>query len=135
MPHKPLAGYITFFEPDQRTARESLVWEAGECVGYREEFLSGDQHLGAYVCHLTIAAPKLTMQVGSASQYVPAAARTHGVPPLAPLTVAAALPPAAALPTSLPLNKEGRYAARLHLMQQARTGLEYQPQRRSTNCP
>jgi len=79
-PHKPLAGCITFFEPDQRTARESVAWEAGECVSYHEEFLSGSQELGAYVCHLIIAAPKLTLRTGSAGQYVPPAARTHGVP-------------------------------------------------------
>ena len=28
--HKPLAGHVTFFETDQRTARETLNWVAGQ---------------------------------------------------------------------------------------------------------
>jgi hypothetical protein len=31
---------------------------------YQKEFAAGDQGVGAYVCHLTIAAPKLTIQPG-----------------------------------------------------------------------
>jgi hypothetical protein len=34
--HKPLAGHVTFFETDRRTARETLSREAGACVGYHE---------------------------------------------------------------------------------------------------
>ena len=39
--HKPLAGHVTFFETDQRTARETPSWAAGECVGYHESFVAG----------------------------------------------------------------------------------------------
>ena len=39
---KPLAGHVTFFETDRRTARETLRWAAGECVGYHGVFVSGD---------------------------------------------------------------------------------------------
>ena len=35
---KPLAGHVTFFGTDRRTARETLAWAAGECVGYHETF-------------------------------------------------------------------------------------------------
>ena len=31
--HEPLAGHVTFFETGGRMARETLAWEAGECVG------------------------------------------------------------------------------------------------------
>lgn len=62
--YKPLAGHVTFFETDRRTARETLLWEAGNCVSYHENFVAGDSREGTYVCHLTIAAPKLTMQPG-----------------------------------------------------------------------
>jgi hypothetical protein len=44
----------------------------------REEFPSGDAEQGAYVCHLTIATPKLTMQPGGPASYVSPAAGEHG---------------------------------------------------------
>jgi len=31
--HQPLAGHLTFFGTDRRTARKTLSWTAGECVG------------------------------------------------------------------------------------------------------
>ena len=40
--HKPLAGHVTFFETGGRTARETLAWEAGACVGYHETLAAGD---------------------------------------------------------------------------------------------
>jgi hypothetical protein len=63
-PYKPLAGRIVFFDTQGGAARETLSWEAGECVGYREEFVAGSSE-GAYVCHLTITAPQLSMQAGA----------------------------------------------------------------------
>ncbi|WP_375418567.1 type VI secretion system tube protein TssD [uncultured Hymenobacter sp.] len=66
-PYKPLPGRVVFYETQGRTARETLSWEAGNCVGYREDFQSGSIEDGAYVCHVTITAPKLTMQAGQVS--------------------------------------------------------------------
>lgn len=63
-PNKPLAGQVVFLAAQGGSALETLGWETGQCVGYREEFAAGDQDAGAYVCHLTIAAPKLTIQSG-----------------------------------------------------------------------
>ena len=63
-PNKPLAGQVVFLAAQGGSAVETLGWEAGQCVGYQEEFAAGDQEAGAYVCHLTIAAPKLTLQPG-----------------------------------------------------------------------
>ena len=60
---------------------ETLAWEAGECVGYHEEFAAGDADAGAYVCYLTIAAPRLTLLPGAPAAYVRPAARDHGRPP------------------------------------------------------
>ena len=85
--HKTLAGHITFFAADRRTVLEAVSWEIGYCVGYREEFISGDDTDGAYVCHLTIAAPQLEMHAGRPSAYTPPTPREHGQPvaPLAPV--------------------------------------------------
>ena len=79
-PYKPLAGRIIFFDGKGGSALETLTWEAGECVGYQEVFASGDADAGAYVCHLTIAAPQLTMLPGGPAAYVSPAARDHGEP-------------------------------------------------------
>lgn len=89
-PYKPLAGIIIFRDAKGGTTLETLAWEAGECVGYQEEFLSGNDTEGAYVCYLTIAAPKLTMQVGYPAAYVAPAAGEHGSPVLAAAPVVAA---------------------------------------------
>lgn len=128
--YKPLDGDVTFFYTDQRTARESVSWEAGHCVGYHEVFASGDLNAGSYVCHVTIAAPKLTLQAGRPGRYVSPAPREHGTPvaSLAPLPPSP-LPP---LPVPTPLvsplpDKKARYAARMHLMQRAHTGLAATP--------
>ena len=40
--HKPLAGHVTFFEDDRRTARETVSFAAGQCVSYQESFVAGD---------------------------------------------------------------------------------------------
>jgi len=77
-PFKPLAGRVVFRSAQGGAALETLRWEDGQCVGYREEFLHGSVHEGAYVCHLTIAAPKLTMAPGGPASYVSPAAGEHG---------------------------------------------------------
>ncbi len=97
-PFKPLAGRVIFYDAKGGPALETLAWEEGQCVGYQEEFASGDQNQGAYVCYLTIAAPKLTMQPGGPAAYVGPAAGEHGSPQQAllnpfPLVVSPATPP------------------------------------------
>lgn len=67
-----------FFDGKGGPALEMLGWEMGQCVGYREEFADGNANAGAYVCHLTIATPQLTMQPGGPAAYVSLAAGDHG---------------------------------------------------------
>lgn len=55
---------MVFLAAPGGSAVETLGWEVGQCVGYQEAFAAGDQEAGAYVCHLTIAAAKLTTQAG-----------------------------------------------------------------------
>ena len=73
-------------------ARETLAWEAGECVGYHETLAAGDGKAGAYVCQLVIAAPKLVLTPGGPARplvaatprdYVTAASNTMAAPPRA----------------------------------------------------
>ena len=78
--HKPLNGRVIFRNAQGGAALETLSWEGGQCVGYQEAFLSGSVNEGAYVCHLTIAAPKLTMAPGGPASYVGPAAGEHGRP-------------------------------------------------------
>ncbi|WP_156176005.1 hypothetical protein [Hymenobacter terrenus] len=42
---------------DNGIAVETLTFKAAYCVGYDEEFESGNEHLGAYVCHFTLSDP------------------------------------------------------------------------------
>jgi hypothetical protein len=42
-PYKPLAGRVSFYDAKGGPVLETLAWEAGQCVGYQEEFSSGDQ--------------------------------------------------------------------------------------------
>jgi hypothetical protein len=97
-PYKPLAGRVVFYDVKGGPVLETLAWEEGQCVGYQEEFVSGDQNQGAYVCHLTIAAPTLTLQPGGPAAYADPAPGEHGSPPQAllnplPLVVSPATPP------------------------------------------
>ncbi|RZJ93136.1 MAG: hypothetical protein EOO60_05750 [Hymenobacter sp.] len=89
-PYKPLVGQISFYDAKGGPVLETLAWEEGQCVGYQEEFTSGDQRQGAYVCHLTIATPKLTMHPGGPAAYMAPAAGEHGPPASAAATVVAA---------------------------------------------
>jgi hypothetical protein len=89
-PNKPLAGRVIFYDAKGGPILEALTWEDGQCVGYQEEFVSGSVAEGAYVCHLTIAAPKLMLQPGGPLAYVAPAPGEHGMPPLAGASVLAA---------------------------------------------
>ncbi|WP_046242592.1 type VI secretion system tube protein TssD [Hymenobacter terrenus] len=86
-PHKPLPGYI-LFRAANGTVLETLAWEAGHCMGYREEFDDGhlDGSEGAYLAFVTISAPKLTLTPGAPAAYVAPAPREHGTPPQQALT-------------------------------------------------
>jgi hypothetical protein len=97
-PYKLLAGYVIFYDAKGGPALETLSWEEGQCVGYQEEFSSGNQQQGAYVCHLTIAARKLTLQPGGPAAYVDPTPGEHGSPTQAllnplPLIVSPVTPP------------------------------------------
>lgn len=120
--HKSLPGHVTFSEADRRTARETLSFQAGKCVGYQETFTAGAINPGAYVCQLTLASDGLTLTPGSApTPYVSAAPRDYAyVPP----ALAASITQTLATPL---LTKQQRYTARLNLLQQARTQLAAAP--------
>ena len=117
--HQPLAGHVTFFETDRRTARETVAWDAGECVGYHESFAAGDTGDGAYVCQLVISAPRLVLTPGGPARALAAAT---------PRDYATALPPAlaASIKTAMAtpvLSKQQRYDARMSLLGNARAQL------------
>ena len=117
--NKPQAGHVTFFETNQPTARETLSFSAGHCVGYFESFVSGDAEVGAYRCTLTIATEKLEITPGGPlSAFVPAEAREYA----APLAAAVAAPVAAVMPSKLE-----RYNARMSMMGNARNKLTTVP--------
>ena len=78
--YKPLAGCLVFYDAKGGPALETLSWTEGHCVGYQEEFRSGNDQEGAYVCHLTIAATVLTWQAGGPGSYRAPTPREHGQP-------------------------------------------------------
>jgi hypothetical protein len=79
--HKPLSGHVTFFETNRQTARETVSFAAGQCVGYQETFVAGDGAAGAYVCQLTITSDGLTLAPGGpAGAFVAPAAREYAAP-------------------------------------------------------
>jgi hypothetical protein len=63
-PQKPQAGQVVFHDMTQLVAHETIAFTAGKCVGYTETFESGAKSEGAYVCHLTIAAPEYELRGG-----------------------------------------------------------------------
>lgn len=84
---------------------ETLSWEAGQCVGYQKEFAQGSLDEGAYVCHLTITTPGLTVQPGGPAAYAAPAPGEHGSPQQALLNpTPLRIPPAA--PGVLPALEE-----------------------------
>lgn len=86
-PYQPQAGKVIFYDVKGGPALETLAWEDGQCVGYQEEFVSGNVAEGTYVCRLTIATPKLTMQPGGPLAYVAPTPGEHGSPASAAATV------------------------------------------------
>jgi hypothetical protein len=119
--HKPLDGHVTFFETDRRTARETVSFAAGACVGYHEAFASGDGTAGAYVCQLTIAAAKLVLTPGGPPRPLVAATPRDYV------TAVAAAPLPTTLATLPELNKQQRYDKRMGLMSSAQGKLATAP--------
>ncbi|GAA4027448.1 hypothetical protein GCM10022409_09300 [Hymenobacter glaciei] len=114
--HKPLAGHVTFFDTGRHTARETLSWEAGQCVGYHETFVSGDGTAGAYVCNLVVSATRLELiSGGPVRAMASAAAREYAYVPssetLAPLAAVAEL------------SKQQRYDVRMSMMANAQKKL------------
>lgn len=105
------------------TARETLAWEAGECVGYHEIFAAGDGTAGAYVCQFVIAAPRLVLTPGGSARPL-AAATPRDYATARPPVLAASMKAAQAAP--LP-NKQQRYDARMKLLGGARAKLADTP--------
>ena len=120
---KPLAGHVTFFGTDRRTARETLSWAAGECVGYHESFAAGDTGGGAYVCQLVIAAGKLVLTPGGPPRPLAAATPRD----YATAAMPAALAPLATVAGLSELSKQQRYDARMSLMGNAQGQLAGRP--------
>lgn len=63
-PHYPLDGHVSFYQSSEFMARETVSFQAGQCVSYQEVFEAGADLVGSYRCALTIAAPKLTLTTG-----------------------------------------------------------------------
>ena len=63
-PHYPLSGHVSFFQVNTFMAHETVSFQDGQCIGYREEFEAGADGMGSYRCTLTIAAAKLTLTAG-----------------------------------------------------------------------
>jgi hypothetical protein len=63
-PHRPLDGHVSFYQSSEFMARETVSFQAGECVSYQEVFEAGADLVGSYRCALTIAAPKLELTTG-----------------------------------------------------------------------
>ena len=79
-PTKQLPGKIVFFAAQGGAALETVAWAAAWCVGYQEDFISGDQNEGAYVCRIHIAAPVIEMLAGGPGGYAAPPAGTHPEP-------------------------------------------------------
>ena len=76
----PVDGYVVFSGGPGEPAIETVSWEAGQCVFYREEFNKGSITDGSYICQWRIAAAKLVFSVGPPKPFVAAAPREHGTP-------------------------------------------------------
>ena len=104
-PFKKVAGEVIFYDTTQLVAHETIAFAAGQCVGYHENFQSGADRDGAYVCRLAIAAPAFELRSGgpaalaavmdaTASASTPVAAALPLVQAALPTTPILALPPA-----------------------------------------
>ena len=88
-PHKPPDGYVTFFETNRQTARETVRFATGQCVGCEEVFVAGSSEEGAYVCQLIITSTGLVLTPGGPTgAFVAPAAREHGSPVMAQVAAA-----------------------------------------------
>jgi hypothetical protein len=76
--YKPLSGHVTFFETDRCTARETVSFAGGACMGYHEVLAGNNGAAGAYVCQLTIAAAQLMLTPGGPPRPLVAAPLRHG---------------------------------------------------------
>ena len=91
-PQHPLDGHVSFFSGTALMAHETVGFTAGECVSYTETYESGSEGIGAYQCHLTIAAAKLALSAGGpALAYVAPAAGNHGLPGMSGIVQGAAI--------------------------------------------
>ena len=97
---------------------ETIAFAAGQCVGYAETFESGAGRDGAYVCHLTVAAPSFELRRGGA----PAAAATTATALQTAAKIAAKAKPAAAIvaaaagASTADVAKAGAAAAAAHIL-------------------
>ena len=78
-----------------------VAWAAAWCVGYQEDFISGDRNEGAYVYQIRIAAPVIQMLAGGPSSHVAPAAGEPADPPLALVANPFAVAVAAATATAV----------------------------------
>ena len=114
--YKPLNGYITFFETNQQTARETVSFKAGQCVGYHETFVSGEGEAGAYVCQLILTSDGLVLTPGGpASAFVAPAAREHGSPIVTLAPQVASVAAASLVPPHLPAPAPAPGYQQVHL--------------------
>jgi hypothetical protein len=89
-PHYPLDGHVSFYQVSGLMASETVMFKAGQCIGYQEVFEAGADLVGSYRCSLTIAAAQLELVAGgplSSSTFAPGAG---GLAAAAGATVAAA---------------------------------------------
>ena len=123
-PHKELAGHVTFFAADRRTARETVSFAAGQCVSYQETFVAGDGAAGAYRCQLTITSKGLTLVAGGPAQvFVAPATREYAAPIVPDLTSGSILRTNASIgPSShLPTKQQKARLATLRRLRRAQT--------------
>jgi hypothetical protein len=97
--YKSLPGQVVFHDFEGGAVSETLAWEIGYCVGYKEDFASNDLNEGAYICHLTIASPKLTVQCGALATSQSPALGGHSSPQLAAPVLEEEQEPALAQPS------------------------------------
>jgi hypothetical protein len=87
--HKPLDGQVVFYDIASQIAHETIAFTAGECVQYREQFASGADGDGAYVCYLTITASGFELRAGGPAMALATSEElaTPNVTAVAPATV------------------------------------------------
>lgn len=106
-PHKPLPGQVVFYDTAHYVPLESIAFDAGECVAYRERFASAATGAGAYRAQLTITAPAFELRAGGPAAALGNAGATvlrkvAAVAPVVKKLAAAIAAPAAALRAVVP---------------------------------